>query len=313
MTTLKGFNSIGRTLVTTQLEVNVEQFLNWGLLCKGNFTNITIPSQGVHGGNYHRLRATESAGYTAGQVWQGFRGDWVWESGIEYDTQPIAVSGVNVNGTFYPLNTTGDYAYRIDYPNGEVVFNNPLPLNSMVTCEFSVRHFHVERAGRSKWFQDVTVGADRVDSVYFDSYGSGELEYGRQKTAQLPVIVVETAPNARFPKGLHLGGGSWLHQDIHLYVFASNKYERDQAIDMLKMQNEKRFRMFDVDEVDSNQAWLLNNSIGPSTRVYPDWVRTYPWKLLRLTNANCISLGHPSYALYTGTVLFTAELAMSEV
>lgn len=135
----KGVNNLGDSLLSDQLESNLFAWCTWSSLGIGAFANITLPASGAYGGTPSLLRLSEDPNYQSGQVWEGFRKDWVWETGVNYAYQPIRVSGVYVNGTFQPVTGTGTYAHTIDYPAGQVVFNNPISPSSNVQCEFSYR------------------------------------------------------------------------------------------------------------------------------------------------------------------------------
>jgi hypothetical protein len=110
-TRLKGVTDVSQSTLCDQLESNIIEFFNWGMLCIGGFNNVQIgAASGAYGGDMSRLRPVSDPNYINGQVWEGFRQDWVWQSGIEYVVQPIPVSGVYINSVFYPLNTTGVYS-----------------------------------------------------------------------------------------------------------------------------------------------------------------------------------------------------------
>ena len=103
-TSLKFIDSVGKTTLSQQLQDNLVEFFSWGLIDKGGFFNVNIPAVGLYGGNKHQLRLVDDPNYTAGQVWEGYRNNWVWESGLSTSTQPIAVSGVFVGfGLFNPF------------------------------------------------------------------------------------------------------------------------------------------------------------------------------------------------------------------
>jgi hypothetical protein len=138
-TRLKGIQNINDSTLCDQLESNLIEFFNWGLLCIGGFANAATGVVGVVGGDVSRLRPVIDPGYTDGQVWEGFRQNWVWESGIEYPVQPVQVSGVYVNGMFYPSNSVGQYAHHVNYPWGRIVFDTALPLTSVVQANYSYR------------------------------------------------------------------------------------------------------------------------------------------------------------------------------
>ena len=105
---------------------NFIAFYDWGFLDRGSFYSIQIPQSGIYGGDRHKLRSADDPNYTDGQVWEGYRQNWVWESGIDATTeQPIAISGVFVDSTFYATGNVSKPFY-IDYPNGRVVFDTAI-------------------------------------------------------------------------------------------------------------------------------------------------------------------------------------------
>jgi hypothetical protein len=82
MTFLKGFSNLGDATLTNQIRENLIQYFDYGLLEKGNFSNISIPTTGYYGGSDHTLRLVDDPRYSAGQVWEGFKSNWVWQSGM---------------------------------------------------------------------------------------------------------------------------------------------------------------------------------------------------------------------------------------
>src|SRR4051812_17342520 len=108
-----GFNTpvdnYGSYLLTEQIEGNLTSWLNWGLLSIGAFENITKGEQAVYTGDRSRLRPANDPRITStvntSKVWQAHRPDWCWETGVNYATQPIDISGVWINNSFFP--TTG--------------------------------------------------------------------------------------------------------------------------------------------------------------------------------------------------------------
>ena len=59
---------------------NFISLYDWGFLDRGQFYNIDIPESGIYGGDKHKLRLAEDPNYLDGQVWEGYRQNWVWES-----------------------------------------------------------------------------------------------------------------------------------------------------------------------------------------------------------------------------------------
>ena len=93
------FNTQDATLSNMLLE-NMITFYDWGFLDKGAFYNIDIPESGLYGGDKHKLRPVEDPNYNDGQVWEAYRSNWVWETGVSIDTEPTRISGVFINSAF---------------------------------------------------------------------------------------------------------------------------------------------------------------------------------------------------------------------
>jgi hypothetical protein len=136
-TTLKGVGRYGETTLSSHIEDGTVGFFNWALLEAGAFFNVSIPTSGIYGGDSHKLRLVDDPNYTAGQVWEGFRSNWIWESGVFSDDPPVNISGVHIGGAFYATRSThpnynASYAHYIDYANGRVVSPYlPTPFSSI--------------------------------------------------------------------------------------------------------------------------------------------------------------------------------------
>jgi hypothetical protein len=279
---LKGFDEFGESLFSEQLQSNIISFFNWGLLQKGAFTNIFIPTFGAFGGSKHRLRPiTEDPNVEPGMAWEGFRHDWVWERNIDYHTQPIAISGVRVNDVFYPIDTVGSYAHHIDYPLGQIVFDNPIPTNSVVTAEFSIRYFHFTMAN-VPWFREFLYNSYRVDNLHFQSEGSGAYATLTKNRVILPAVVVEMVPR-RTMRPYQIGGGQWINQDVLFHIFAQEPWELDKLIDIITYQKDKTFLSYDKNNIAEANAFPLDDRgmIRDNALMYPDLVSptgAFYWK-----------------------------------
>lgn len=275
-TSFKGVTEIGRPLASDNLEANVLSFFQWGFLGVGGFTNVNIPGSGVYGGDHSRLRPVEvdpNDVYDAGQLWESARKDWVYEQDVEYAIQPIDISGVNVNGHFYPIDTTGVYKHHIDYPNGRIVFDSAIPVRSVVQVEYSHRYVSITTAD-APWFRRFQVDSYRVDSRDFGQSGSGAWAIDSENRIQLPAIVVEVVPNAQ-KKGKELGSlVAETKQDVLLHVFAETRWDFKQIHDTITYQWQKTFLMFDKNTMYEQNDFPLdaNGSRVSGAKMYPDLV-----------------------------------------
>lgn len=320
-TSLRGLSTIGEAGLSAQLEYNVLYFLQWGLLGLGAFATVErsqASASGFYGGDMSRLRLSEDPNYSGGQVWEGFRKDWVWETGIECSTQPIRVSGVWVNGTFHPTSGVGSYAHHVDYPNGRVVFNSPLPSSATVQASFSYRYVHLAHSD-SPWWLHAHSESLRVDNSHFLQTGSGAWAVPAERRLQLPAIIVEPVTNFHQAsiKPLALGGGRTVQQDIRLNILAETPADRNALHDLLVDQWEKRIHAFDLNRAVAATGLPLDYKGSPleGPRMYPDMVKPYTegpyhygYNQIRVAETKSSEVDNEVYGLYAAIVRWTCEM-----
>lgn len=310
-TQLQGVSNYWDPQVSAQLETSVLSFLQWGFLGVGAFNSVTIPTSGVFGGNQHQLRFASDPYFTDGQVWEGFRQDWIWESGINYGTQPIRVSGVYVNGDFFPTaSTTGTYQHYIDYPRGRVVFGSAIEPTSVVTCEYSYRQVRC-LSSDLPFFQEVQFDSFRVDDSQFHQAGSGAWATLPDNRVQLPALFVEVTPEITLLP-LELGSKARRQrQTVNLWVMAENPYERKQLGDILVNQWNMTFYGFDREKADASGVYPLNEFGSPNVSglQYPDLVAegAYRWGNIYVNKCRGDSLPERP-PLYQSRVQWQCEL-----
>lgn len=314
-TRLKGITDIGQALLSNNLETNLVSWFQWGFLGIGAFFNVTIPSSGAYGGDFHRLRLVKDPYSEDGQVWQGFRQDWVWETGVEYAAyQPIRVSGVYVNGNFHSVAETGAYAHHVNYPLGQVVFETPISANSTVTCEYSHRLAHFTTSD-IPWWRQLQLDSFRVDNLQFAQAGSGAWSLLAQNRIQLPAVVVEAIPNTS-RKGLALGGGAIVRQDVLFNIISETPWDRQQLHDIITYQWQKRLVLFEKNWVNAADKFPLDENGSPASGalMYPDLIKAtgdggFGWVQLRFEDFRGTAQPHEVTApLYAATVRAVCEV-----
>lgn len=280
----KGISNYGEVQHSTQLEVNLVGFVQWAFLGLGAFANVERAASGVYGGDASRLRLSEDPNYTTGQVWEGFRRDWVWETGIGLAQEPIHVSGVWTDGVFQPTSGVGPYAHTVDYPNGRIIFQSPISTSGVVQASYSYRAVHASTAD-VPWWREVQTYSLRVDNERFLETGSGEWSVLSQNRVQLPAIVIEAVPATQQGQ-LALGGGVRFRQEVRFNILAETPYERKHLHDILVNQWQKRVNLFDVNQVMQSGVFPLDADGSPngSGLMYPDLVSYggYGWRQLRV-------------------------------
>lgn len=308
-TKFKGVSHIGDSLFTDQLQANLKTFFDWAFLEIGGFYNVYVSQSGVYGGNQSRLRMADDPNYEQGKVWEAFRSDWVWETGIEYAQQPIRVSGIFINNTFFPAN---DSTYKVDYPLGRIIFNTPISPSSVVECSYSYRYCQVKTAD-CPWWREIQENSYRVDRSDFLQSGSGAWSTMGQSRIQLPAIIIEPVPaTTRTP--FELGGLSQtVSQKVLFHIITETPWECGQLHDILTGQQEKSIILFDKNRMFASGVFPLNEygSPNPSGKMYPELIKSnseggYGWKKMRFASTESFSSKALS-PLFFSTIKYECE------
>jgi hypothetical protein len=305
---------IGNTLLSSEIENNMKWFLDWAFLGIGGWSNVTMPTSGAFGGTFDTLRLVNDPSYSNGQVWEGARKDWVWETGSAYEGyDPIQISGVYVNGV---LKGTGDatYGHHYNYPLGRVVFDSPISTSDTVKVEYSYRNVQVYVADEAPWWDELQYNSLRVDDTYYSSTGSGSWGILANHRVQMPAIVLETVPRRRF-KPYQLGDTSqFVQQDIVFHIVGENRWWRNQLVDILSYQIDSQLWLFKTDTLIGSGAYPLDyRGMKVSSPLnYDDVVNTpqYRYLLARMTNMSITEMESYDARLHEGTVRATLEVVL---
>jgi hypothetical protein len=310
--TLKGFTTFGDATITTHVRENLISFFDHGLVEKSGFINVDIPTTGYYGGLEHRLRPVDDPRYDYGQVWEGFRYNWVWESGHgaltnNHSAYP-GVSGVYINGTFYPTYTNGDYAHHINHPLGRVVFDVAISTDATVDCSYSYKYVNVTKADGLEWFQQIQKNSERAENQNFVN-NSGEWSILGDNRIQLPTIGIELV-NSRKMVGYQLGGGQTIFTDFLFHCVAEDAYTRDHLMDIVTLQNDKVLRAYDLNEISSNNAFPIDYRGVPisGALLYQDLITQYEGNHIRLLDASIDSVYSLTPNIHVGTVKMRTEV-----
>lgn len=313
-TTLKGFNNIGDASISELLETNLASFLSWGFIDKGAFFNVTIPSSGLYGGNKHILRCVKDPNYTLGQVWEGYRSNWVWESGVSAATQPIQVSGVYVNNAFKPLSTVGTYKHHVNYPQGRIVFDTAIPTNSVVSAEYTYRWIDVFPANNFTWFKEIQPESLRIDDTSFNLPASGGWVEIAGNRVQLPAIAIEV-PALGYAEPYALGGGHWIYRKCIMHVFTEEKFSNTKIADILGNQVDATIYLYDLDTVGRNSIFPLNEngSLASGAMTYPQIISQYALYKMTFLDNEIQKLNQLGPYLFHTPVSFNAEVVLGNI
>ena len=284
---------------------------DWGLLDRGQFYNINIPESGIYGGDRHKLRLVDDPNYTDGRVWEGYRQNWVWESGISATTeQPISISGVFVDNTFY---ATGNVTkpFYIDYPNGRVVFDTALTSANTVHLEYSHKWVQVVPAQGVPWFRQIQQGSFRNEEGFQVSGSGGWVQLG-QTRIQLPAIAIEAVP-ARSLQGYQLGGGQWVNSDLVFYVISENHWECTNLMDSILYQNDRTIHLFNPTSVAISGVFPFNyrnelNEHAIPSGLYPNMIDNFFYRKCWISESRGNEISQLSPELYIGTTRCSTQV-----
>lgn len=302
---------IGETLLMSQLETNLKTYLDWGLLEIGSFSNVSIPTSGAYGGTYDKLRLVDDPAYSLGQIWEGARKDWVWETGLQYEAQPTDISGVYINNNFY---STGDptYSHHYNYPLGRVVFDNPVSTSSNIQINYAYRNVQVYIADQAPWWDEIQYDSYRVDDGTLYDVGSGNWQILANHRVQLPAVVIEAVPR-RSMRPYEMGTiSNYVYQDVLFHVVAESRWFRNQLLDILSLEKDRMIWLYDNNLVSNSTGYPLDyRGMRIGSNMYPDLVDNFQFKKVKYHNTTISEMQSPSHRLHKGTVRATFEVVMA--
>lgn len=319
VTTLKGIDNVGEFTNSEIILHSLNAYFEWGFLDKGGFFNVRLNDTGPNGEDYSRLRPVVEKGFTNGQVWEGFQNQWVWQSGVSYSSQPIQVSGVHVNGVYYPLSTSGTYSHTVNYPEGRIVFNSAISTSATVRVEHTHPWLHVTSVDNLPWLNNVQTYGLRSDSPQFLQAGSGAWESLARSRVQLPTIAIELANTTFHP--YELGGSSkYTRPLILVHVVAENKQECRRIADIIGNQWEKTIYTYDLNRMAQQNRFPLNylGMITSGALSYPQLVVPvedggFLYRKFSFIDAEIERVQSINTSIHTCTVRFKGELISGNI
>ena len=310
-TKLKSITNAQDATISNILLDNFINFYDWGFVDRGSFYNINIPQSGLYGGDRHKLRLSDDPRYTSGKVWEGYRQNWVWESGVDGTTQqPISISGVFVDGEFY---ATGNATkpYYIDYPNGRIVFDDAQSSTANVQLEYSHKWLQVVPAEGISWFRQIQSRSFRNESGFQVANSGGWAILGDSRV-QLPALAVEVVP-PRSLEGYQLGGGQLVNNDIVFYAITENHWECANIMDSVLYQNDRVIHLYDPTQIGMsgvspfNYRNELRENAIPSG-LYPNLIDNFYWKRCWINNSRSNDITQLSPDLYIWSVRCSTQV-----
>jgi len=323
-TKLKHVNRISDTDLLTELETNLKYYLDWGLLGAGGWVDVEIPQTGIQGGIESTLKYTEDPSYTNGQVFQGFRKDWVWETGVEYDDNgdnpdPIHITGVEVDGTLYG---SGDstYGWYIDYPLGRVIFNTAIPTGSTVKANYSYRWCQIYVADDAPWWRQLQYSSfDASDLQFIQRNNLGDWSICGHHRVQMPSVIIESVSRGT-SEGYELGNNALnRQQEVLLNIVAETRQDRNKLVDYFLNLKDKVIWLFDSDSmIESGDFPLDYRGMLVGSKMYPDLVNEvasggHRWKKCYIVDSNSSEVESWSPNLYEGVVRLSTEVVIGNI
>lgn len=259
------------------LKLNYKLFLDMSFLREGGFSIVTSGQTFYDGGVTSALVPDEHAHelYTdmqVGQVWQSAFRQWIYESGVPVDgslikANPQVASGVYVQGAFRrPDDTT--FAHKIDFINGRVIFDQPLPLDTQVHADFTYRHV---RVGFEHHFNQ------QFDDGYIESkYATNpetsmQLVYPSGTKQPFPAVFIEL--DGRTQKPYEIGNRSLkITDEVKLHIWALDDIQRDNIVDILTAQERKSIPLINFNIAPLPLSGIFNE-ISPEYIAYQDLLR----------------------------------------
>lgn len=300
-----GVSHFGTTNVIGRLETNLKMFLDSGFLCIGGWTNIENDMPG----NLPVLRQANCAPGKEGLVWEGWRKDWVWHSGVEY---------VDLDGSGYELNfppqVFGDNipyisGYSVDYPNGQVVFD-VAPAAEVISATYSFRNVQTLLADEAPWWKELQYLSWDIDENHFQRHDeTGDWSIGSHHRVQMPCVIIYSVPRGG-QEGYSLGNLCKKRvQDVVFDIYCEDKFLRDNIVDALTNQNDRDISLYNVDAaIYAGDQPLDENGYLKSGKDYKTLVEDYPWGCAKWTNTNVTALDKLRCGLHLGTVRSTFEV-----
>lgn len=288
------------------LEDNIKSFLDWSFLHIGGFVNVDIPTSGLQNSVFHVLKASPDPSLK-GKCWEAPRKDWVYETGIVYNSgSPINFSGLYLNNTFLPAPTgSGNYSYNVNYPLGKVVFDNAVSERSTVLAEYSYRYVQVYKSSDNYWWKEV-----QKETYNPSNFNKQDFAITSNHRVQLPAIVVELIPKTvQIPYQLG-SADNIIIQDIFLHIYTENPNQRNVLADILLHQKDKTLKLYDLNNVIKNNKYILNKygNINTNGIYYPEMIELFYDYWCTIKNSNTVEFNTLNSSLYNGIVRWSMEI-----
>ncbi|KKN70859.1 hypothetical protein LCGC14_0426420 [marine sediment metagenome] len=297
----------GGYALTDQLLYNLKWFIDWGLLNNGAYGIYEYDSSSWYDDDEARLHLVPDERYEYGRVWNGAGREFVWESGVSLGggaVNPFRVSGVYIDGNFYPISNTGINRHHVDYMNGRIIFDEPKNAETDIRAEYSRRSVHVGFADDPDFR---TLMMKSLEEFLSDTSPSGNP--AREHQIWLPSIFIEDSTGKG--RGMQLGGGQIKTRYITFHIFADTPQDRNLLKDWLDYQSRSTFWMADLNNI--TFPFDQYGDIVSGITNWVDMVSAYPWKRLRVVDGTSMTLNSLNSQLFRARVIWEVEIDFGKI
>jgi hypothetical protein len=305
MTKFHNVSSISQRYSIATLEENIKSFLDWSFLQIGGFINVDSATEDMRGNHFNVLKPTESNP----KIWQTARKDWVYETGVSVDgSSPTPISGIYIDSNFIAGPTgSGNNTYTINYPLGNIVFDNTISANANVRLNYSYRYIQTYKSSDCVWWKEL-----QKQTYLLANHINNQADYKIDSLhrMQMPAIMIEIVPGTNLqPWGLGTTRNI-IYQDVFLHIFTENINQRNTISEILLYQKEKHFRLFDSKSAVADQKYTLNynGSLNTNGYQYEQLISNYPSLWCNIDNSTTIEFNTFSSRLFGSTLKWIIEI-----
>lgn len=296
--TFKGINEAqyAGAELTDILQTTLKWWLDWGFAHEGAYEIV------VKDDDEALTRISQDERFQPGQVWDGFGRQWIWESGIQGPSggiNPTRVSGIYIDDVFFPIGTSGTFAFHVDYIHARIIFDNSQANNIEVKVPSTVRQIMVADSD-SPVFRELMLNAnaDFLDGSQTTSTPSKDFQ------VHMPSIFIRIDTGRQ--RGLQLGGGQIKTRIVSFHIFTETPQDRNLLMDWIDYQSRIAFNLVDINKIPPQFDEF--GDILPNTTNWIDLQEEFPYKKMRVNQATSATLDSLNPNIFRGRVQYEIEV-----
>lgn len=291
----------GKSNITNLIENNLKMYYDWSFLKIGGWTDVSIPTNQINSFDLSRLQPIEDPHYKLGQVWEAPRRDFIYEKNVNYfDYQGNLKNPFIIENPY--INSIPKYTgYYINYPFGQIVFEDPIDIKSIVQIKYSYRNVQFQKAGDLSWWRQLQFYSAGFTNNVLKKLRDNEWSIFGQKF-QLPMVIIETS--MADSEGWELGTNNRRAiRKVNFYIYSESAFERNNLMDIINLQSDVRIPFLDLNKISIyndfqlNYRGELNNNLQ-----YPDLVEKYKYRMCHMKDSTITNISRINPILYTATV-----------